>query len=292
MGVEPWGDAGASSPECASSRGAQGGEALGAWSKLAAVTIASTLLTGMHGTVAPILAAELRSRGGETLAWDRSAVDPEDSRAIADFIRSSRASALVHCGMGSPLWAERMAACCADLGIPFLYTSSVSVFGGHQVGPFDPDAVPEPTDEYGRYKFECEQRVGAACAGAVIVRLGWQIALRTGGNQMVDHLARQHAEKGHIDASTEWYQACSFLDDTARALADLLEGGAKGLFHLDGNPGWSFHRIVEALNELLDADWRVHPTQVIKVNNLMRDRRLPSASIGARLPGLLSANEP
>jgi dTDP-4-dehydrorhamnose reductase len=292
MGVEPWGDAGASSPECASSRGAQGGEALGAWSTLAAVTIASTLLTGMHGTVAPILAAELRSRGGETLAWDRSAVDPEDSRAIADFIRSSRASALVHCGMGSPLWAERMAACCADLGIPFLYTSSVSVFGSHQVGPFDPDAVPEPTDDYGRYKFECERRVRAAHTEAAVVRLGWQIALRTGGNQMVDHLARQHAEKGHIDASTQWYQACSFLDDTARVLADLLEGGATGLYHLDGNPGWSFHQIVGELNATMDAKWCVRPTADIKVNNLMRDRRLPPASIGARLPGLLGASEP
>ena len=249
------------------------------------VTKLRTLLTGVGGTVAPILAAELRSRGGETLAWDRSAVDPEDSRAVDDFIRRSGASALVHCGMGSPLWAERMAARCAALGIPFLYTSSVSVFGSHQVGPFDPDAVPEPTDDYGRYKLECEQRVRAAHAEAAVVRLGWQIALRTGGNQMVDHLARQHAERGSIDASTRWYQACSFLDDTARVLADLLERGAAGLYHFDGNPGWSFHRIVDALNATMDAKWRVRPTEDIKVHNLMRDGRLPTASIETRLSG-------
>lgn len=40
---------------------------------LPVVTKVRTLLTGVGGTVAPILAAELRSRGGETLAWDRSA---------------------------------------------------------------------------------------------------------------------------------------------------------------------------------------------------------------------------
>jgi dTDP-4-dehydrorhamnose reductase len=252
---------------------------------LPAVTKVKTLLTGMGGTLAPILAAELRSRGGETVEWDRSAVDPEDSRAVDDFIRRSGVSALVHCGMGSPLWAERMAARCAALGIPFLYTSSVSVFGGHQVGPFDPDAVPEPTDDYGRYKLECEQRVRAAHAEAAVVRLGWQIALRTGGNQMVDHLARQHAAQGSIDASTRWYQACSFLDDTARVLADLLEGRATGLHHLDGNPGWSFHKIVEALNATMDAKWRVRPTEDITVHNLMRDGRLPTASIETRLSG-------
>jgi dTDP-4-dehydrorhamnose reductase len=252
---------------------------------LPVVTKVRTLLTGMGGTVAPILAAELRSRGGETLAWDRSAVDPEDSRAVDDFIRRTGATALVHCGMGSPLWAERMAARCAALGIPFLYTSSVSVFGAHQVGPFDVDAVPEPTDDYGRYKLECEQRVRAACAGAVIVRLGWQIALRTGGNQMVDHLARQHAAQGSIDASTRWYRACSFLEDTALVLADLLEGRATGLYHLDGNPGWSFHQIVEALNATMDAKWRVRPTEDVTVCNLMRDGRLPTASIENRLSG-------
>jgi hypothetical protein len=35
----------------------------------------------------------------------------------------------------------------------------------------------------------------------------------------------------------------------------------------------------------MDAKWRVRPTEDIKVHNLMRDGRLPTASIETRLSG-------
>jgi dTDP-4-dehydrorhamnose reductase len=244
-----------------------------------------TLITGLNGTVAPALAAELRARGGEVLAWDRSAVPPEDDRAVERHVRDSAATALVHCGMGDPHWAGHLAACCRRMGVAFLYTSSVSVFGSHQAGPHGVDAVPEPRDDYGRYKLESERRVLAANADARIVRLGWQIALRPSGNQMVEHFMRRHADRGHVEASVDWFQACSFLEDTARALADLLERPSEGIHHLDGNPGWDMHRIVRALNRAMGGAWDVRPTGDPRLNNLMQDGRQPSISIEARLPG-------
>ena len=177
------------------------------------------LITGMNGTVAPVLAEELRRRGSEVAAWDRAVVSPDDREAVARFIRDVKPSALVHCAMGSPQWAEDMAQLCAEEGCKFLYVSSASVYGTQQQGPFTVEDKPEPSDDYGRYKLECEQRVRAANDQAIIVRIGWQIALRRGGNNMVEHLARKQEEQGHITASTEWFPACSFLEDTARALA-------------------------------------------------------------------------
>ncbi len=250
---------------------------------LRAVSIARTIITGMHGTVAPAIAHEVAARGGEVLAWNREAVSPDDLAAVAAFIRSSRATALVHCAMGSPHWAECMAATCAARGMVFLHTGSVSVFGAHQEGPFSLDATPEPQDDYGRYKLACERLVLAASPEAIVVRLGWQIALRGEGNQMVRHLLRQHAEHGHITASTRWFPACSFVDDTARALVDLLERGASGLYQLDGNPDWDFRRIVTALSRALDGGWDIRATEDVRLNTLMRDARLAPASIAMRL---------
>ena len=66
-------------------------------------------------------------------------------------------------------------------------------------------------------------------------------------------------------------------------LADLLDGARPGLYHLDGNPGWSFHEIVEALNSKLGFPWRLRATEDVRLNNLMRDPRLRSSSIAARL---------
>ena len=235
------------------------------------------LLTGMNGTVAPVVAEELRGRGYETLAWDRGAASPDDRGAVERFIREVRPSALIHCAMGSPQWAENMARVCAEEGSAFLYVSSASVYGTQQQGPFKVDDAPEPSDDYGRYKLECEQRVRAANETARVVRIGWQIALRRGGNNMAEYLAQRQAEHGHIAASTEWFPACSFLDDTARGLADVL-ALPPGFFLLDGNPGWSFRDIAAALNTAMGGLWDVRPSAEFRWNNRMIDERLPCAS--------------
>jgi len=240
--------------------------------------MAKVLLTGMNGTVAPALAEELRARGDEVVAWDRGAVSPEDRGAVERFIRGVKPNALIHCAMGSAQWAEDMARVCAEKGSAFLYISSASVYGTQQQGPFTIDRAPEPSDDYGRYKLECEERVRAANADARIVRIGWQIALRPGGNNMVEHLIRRQAEDGHIAASTEWFPACSFLEDTARALADAL-GHPPGLYLLDGNPGWSFLRIAVALNKVMGNQWDILPVDSFRWNNRLIDSHLAPMSI-------------
>ncbi len=246
---------------------------------------ARALITGMSGTVAPALAGELRERGTTIMAWDRAAVSPDDERAVERHVRESAPTTVVHCGMGNPRWAEHMAECCGRMGIGFLFTSSASVFGPHQWGPHGVYAVPEPHDDYGRYKLECERRVLAANPTACVVRLGWQIALGPGGNQMVEYCMRRQREDGHVGASKDWFPACSFLADTARVLADLLERPSRGLHQLDGNPGWDMHRIVCALNRVMGAGWDVRPTNDLRMNNMMRDDRLKSESIEVRLRG-------
>ena len=240
------------------------------------------LLTGMNGTVAPVLAAELRGRGCEVVAWDRGAVSPEDREAVSRFIREVKPSALVHCAVGSPQWAEDMARVCVEEGSKFLYVSSASVYGTQQQGPFTVEDAPEPCDDYGRYKLECEQRVRAVNNQAIIVRIGWQIALRRGGNNMVEHLAQKQAEHGHIAASTEWFPACSFLEDTARVLAEVLERPA-GLYLLDGNPGWSFWQIARALNQAMGAGWEVRASEDFRWDNRMMDNILSSVALEIRL---------
>ena len=246
----------------------------------------TVLLTGMNGTVAPALAETLRARGFDTVAWDRDAISPDDPDAVAGLITDVAPVALVHCAMGSPLWAAHMARVCAASDIRFLHTGSVSVFGAHQRGPFTIDAVPEPDDDYGRYKLECEREVLAASPEARVVRLGWQIALRPGGNQMADYFTRLQAEHGEVAASTKWFPACSFLDDTANALAEMATGDlapAPGVYMLDSNPGWSLYDIAGALNAAMGADWQVRATEDRNVDHRMDDPRLPIPTLANRL---------
>lgn len=233
------------------------------------------LITGLRGTVAPALAGHLRAAGHDVAGWDRAAVPPEDAAAVRAHIRAVRPDGFFHLATGAPAWAEVAAGTCADLGIPFLFTSSVSVYASTQAGPFEVTVPPQPADDYGRYKLDCEQRVRESNPDARVVRIGWQIGTRPGGNHMLDHLERTFQAQGFIEASMHWYQACSFLEDTAAGLAQVLHALPGGLYHLDGNPGLTFHEIVCALNRRHGNRWVVRPAETPRLDNRLLDPRVP-----------------
>ena len=242
------------------------------------------LVTGMRGTVAPVLAQALRAGGGTVAPWDRSLHPIDSPAAVRDFIRGEQPDWFCHLAMGSPDWAGWAAEACAENGIPFLYVGSVSVYAAAQTGPFTPADLPVPDDDYGRYKLECERRVLAAHPRAHVVRIGWQIGDRPGGNQMVDHLDRTFREQGRIDASVRWFPGCSFLADTADSLVSILRL-PPGLYHLDGNPGLNFFEIAAGLNHRLGEPWTVVPVAGLVQNRRMLDPRVSVAPIDRRLPG-------
>ncbi|MCB1100768.1 MAG: sugar nucleotide-binding protein, partial [Kiritimatiellae bacterium] len=184
-----------------------------------------------------------------------------------------------HLAVGPVDWTGLLADYAARRAIPFVHTSSVSVYGGHQTGPFSIHDVPEPQDDYGRYKKAGEDRIADVYPGAVLVRIGWQIGLVPGANHMVDHLTRTQAEQGRITASRNWFQACSFLDDTARTLVALAEGNLVGLVHLDANPGISFYELVAGLKQYLKTDWILDPSDEPALDNRLLDDRISIASV-------------
>jgi dTDP-4-dehydrorhamnose reductase len=243
------------------------------------------IITGTNGTVAPVLANTLKNAGHTVVPWNRDRVPTENLAAVSAFITTERPDWFFHLATGSPDWAESIAQVCAHYQIRFLFTSSVSVFAATQRGPFTVNSVPQPEDSYGRYKLECEQRVCAAHPEALVVRLGWQIGETPGGNQMMDYLERTFRTEGQIAASTNWYQACSFLADTADSLKQIMETDGCGIFHLDGNPGLNFYTIVTALNRLAGNPWVVVPTETPHQNNLLPDQRLRVRPITDRFPG-------
>lgn len=236
----------------------------------------------MNGTVAPALAARWSADGHRFVPWNRQVVPVDDPSAIRRFIADERPDWFFHVAMGSADWAEAAAQVCAEFGVRFLLTSSASVFSDSQPGPHGVDTVPDARDEYGRYKIECEHRVRAACPEAIIARIGWQIGQAPGSNNMIDYLHRTADSDGRIQASTRWYPACSFLEDTAESLCRLTHGYPSGTHHLDGNPGLSLYEIVIQLNRLQGRGWTIVQTADPAKNNLMIDERITIIPITQR----------
>jgi dTDP-4-dehydrorhamnose reductase len=229
----------------------------------------------MNGTVAPALARRLEQDGHTIVSWKRAEVSPDDPAAIRDFIVGTKPDGFFHVATGNPKWAEAIAQVCAECGIKLLFTGSVSVFADTQRGPFPIEAVPEPNDDYGRYKLECERRVRAACPEALIARLGWQIGTAPGSNNMIDYLSRKSKEDGRVEASAKWIPSTAFLDDTVDALARLMASYPAGLYQLEGNPdGLSFFEIVTGLNRRHGNPW-----QIVRTDHPARDSRMQDPNI-------------
>jgi dTDP-4-dehydrorhamnose reductase len=262
-----------------------------------------SIITGINGAVGSGLREALSQAGWSIQSWDRSAVSVADRAAMRRFLEDQHPQVVFHLATASQPtglaneswivnveWPATLADLSCKLGFKLVFTSSVMVFTERAKGPFNPDsrpdAGPNDVDSYGYEKLTAEQRVLNANPHAVVARLGWQIGDAPGSNQMIDFLETQQAEHGKIEASRRWYPACSFIEDTARALVNLAQDG-KGLFLLDSNRRWSFYEIVAALNEQRGGHWQVVPNDSFVYDQRMDDPMAAMPSLAERLPGLI-----
>ncbi|MEZ4362916.1 MAG: sugar nucleotide-binding protein [Kofleriaceae bacterium] len=260
-----------------------------------------TLITGARGTLGRVLAAHLAARGDDVARWDRAAVALDDYWAMERYVRASRAEVLFHLAIAATPtgraseswlvhyeWTSELAWICRELGVTFVFCSTAMVFSNAAVGPFTTASRPDATEGYGHEKRRAEERVRAQNPRAVIARLGWQLApprAEAGDNTMQRNFDRQLAEHGRVRASTRWLPACSFLDDTAAALASLASA-APDLYQLDANERWSFYDIACALSEVEGARWPVEATSDFVYDQRLVDPRVALPTLSERLPAL------
>ena len=256
------------------------------------------LLTGASGTVGTAFRQCAEAHGVEVVAWNRTAVPIDRYQPMEDFVRATNPDALVHLAIGSKgtgrpneswlvnyEWTSELAWIAHELGVQFLFTSSVMVFSDASRGPFTVESQPDAPEGYGYEKRTAERRVFHQNPAARVVRIGWQIGDRAGSNNMIDFFERQVREHGRITASTRWLPACSFLPDTAEVLWQVLSQ-PPGLYMVDSNARWSFFEIATALNRRHGGVWKIVPTQDFVYDQRMRDDRLEVPALNKRLPDL------
>jgi dTDP-4-dehydrorhamnose reductase len=240
------------------------------------------IITGMNGTVAPEVAKFFTARGVDVVTFDRSKIDINNEKIIADFLTDEKPNWFLHLATGPAEWAERVAKICSEQNIKFLFTSTVSVFSEHSSGPYTIGSIPNAEDDYGKYKRECEQKIKAVNPEAYIVRLGWQIGQSVGSNHMFDFLERSMAENGFIEASVKWYPSCSFLEDTAEALYDIVLHFPSDLYLLNSNKRSTFYDIVRAIDSGNNR-WKVTPGSSPNRDDRMFDERVSMISIEEKI---------
>ncbi len=107
------------------------------------------IITGASGAVGTTLAPILREQGWEVLAWDRTAVSLTDLPDMQSYLEYEFPDVLFHLATAvedtgleneswvvNVEWSETLARLCRQVGIRFLFTSSVMVFTDQAQGPF------------------------------------------------------------------------------------------------------------------------------------------------------------
>jgi dTDP-4-dehydrorhamnose reductase len=232
------------------------------------------LITGLNGSLAPILARAATAEGYAVVGWDRAQVPPGDAAACEAHLAALQPHAIFHLAMGSEAWGAQLARFAQVRQIPMIFTSTAMVFDHEPDGPHAVGDLRTAKDDYGRYKIRCEDAILAANPNSHVMRIGWQIDPTVRGNNMLHALDDWQRREGQVAVSRQWRPACSFMSDTASALLLKLTQPAPGIHHFDSNAceGHSFEAIARALQfQFTRPSWRIVPN-----DDYLHDQRLHS----------------
>jgi dTDP-4-dehydrorhamnose reductase len=215
------------------------------------------LITGASGTVGQALIQSIHQRGFSYIPMGRNDLDITNEIELDAFLESKKIDAIMHLAKADVTYTERLIRFAKKKHIPFLFTSSYKVFSGKSVSaPYSEYDRPDATDDFANQKLTLERLVlDLYPEGGFVVRLAWQIGHQPGGFQMLSFIKDQMDKKGVFQVSKHLYLSTMFIEDTCEGLLDIIEKHAPGLYHLEGNDGYSFYDIAYYLKTARNQDW-------------------------------------
>jgi dTDP-4-dehydrorhamnose reductase len=132
------------------------------------------------------------------------------------------------------------------LGIMPVFVSSDAVFDGSR--PYwSEDDPPSPIVTYGRQKVEVERHLSSLPPPWIIVRLPKLISPERNARCFVTGWIEGLARSERILCATDQYFTPAAAPDAARAIAQLVQAGAQGLYHLGGRERLSRRDLLDAV---------------------------------------------
>lgn len=250
------------------------------------------LITGASGTIGTVLCNILKAHDWEVYTWNRSSIPVDDYDEMENYLKSIHPDMLFHLAYTSDPdlswkvnyeWTSELAWLAKILDIRFLFTSTNLVFK-NSFSPIGLQSQPDAESGYGFVKRKAEERILIQNQDAVIVRLGWQIGTSAGSNNMVDYFENKMKNDGVIRASTKWFPACSFLQDTCEKLMEIAKDFPRSTYMLDSNKRWNMHEIAAGLKRKFDFDWKIQSVEDFDFDSRMIDDRVRMASLDKRIP--------
>jgi dTDP-4-dehydrorhamnose reductase len=155
--------------------------------------------------------------------------------------------------------ARLLAAAAARGGLPFVHVSTDYVFDGTKRCPYTEDDQPNPRSVYGVTKLAGERVVLAANPTALIVRTAWVFGPH--GSNFPTKILQRAPGSIAIPVVSDEIGSPTYTIDLAAGILDLLDAGARGVFHLAGAGSCTREEMAREILRLAGFD----PAKVVAV---------------------------
>lgn len=233
------------------------------------------LVTGAAGMLGSALCPILREQGHYVLATDIrmltqdvQELDVRNLNRVTDYCHLNKPDGVMHLAAETNLelcekditlayetntiGTRNIAWMCRDMDIPLVYISSIGVFDGTKLDPYDENDIPNPINVYGRTKWAGEVIVESVLKKYFIVRAGWMIG---GGERekkfvaLIIHQIRNGSRQIHV--VTDKIGTPTYTADFSRGLAWLITSTHYGTYNLSSGAVVSRYQVAEKILQTL-----------------------------------------
>jgi len=141
-----------------------------------------------------------------------------------------------------------------DLGSVLVYLSTDYVFGGGKKNPYREEDLPHPLNVYGVSKLAGEYFVRHICQRHFIIRTSglYGVAGASGkGGNFVELMIRLAKEGRPIKVVSDQILTPTYTKELAKKIAQLIETGQYGLYHVTNNGQCSWYEFARVIFELV-----------------------------------------
>jgi dTDP-4-dehydrorhamnose reductase len=202
------------------------------------------LLTGAGGQLGRDLQETLKGR--DLRAFDHAGLDIADREAVLRTVQQVHPEWIINAAAfndvdGAETLAEaafavngagagHLAEAAVVVGASIVHISTDYVFDGSKGTPYTEDDAPNPLSVYARSKYDGERRVLESGASACVLRTAWLYGLH--GKNFVKAILAAAARGGPLKVVADQVGSPTATADLARAIVQVLQTPARGLFHV------------------------------------------------------------
>jgi dTDP-4-dehydrorhamnose reductase len=217
------------------------------------------LLTGAGGQLGRDLQETLR--GHDLNAFDHPGLDLADREAVLRTVQQVHPEWIINAAAfndvdGAETMTEaafavngagpgHLAEAAAVVGASIVHISTDYVFDGRKGTPYTEDDVPNPLSVYARSKYEGERRVLDSGASACVLRTAWLYGVH--GKNFVKAILAAATREGRLKVVADQVGSPTATADLARAIGELIQTPARGLFHAANSGACSRYEFAQAI---------------------------------------------